>query len=254
MPVELAEKCLLRDQLRSARAEALANAEGFHAILRAVELIGQQMDKRIGDLGRYKTVLSNLAAASPLAIELPANCPECHNKFGALYDELRQARNDAVHQGAYARSLTDHAVELAIMLEDALMIDASVVSQFMVRNVVEANAWHPISYVRQQMLTHAFSYLPIWNTDAWKLIPDYFIARLLRTEQTKLNGARSRCLAVSVSEAVRAGNLELIPAQSVIPETPIVEMLPLIGERPLLVIDRDHPNVLVGLLTSSDIL
>ena len=54
------------------------------------------------------------------------------------------------------------------------------ISQFMVRNVVEAKQWHPISYVREQMLTNAFSYLPIRYQDLWKLIPDYSIARYLR--------------------------------------------------------------------------
>jgi hypothetical protein len=43
----------------------------------------------------------------------------------ALYEELRQARSDAMHQGAHARILTDHAVELTIILEDALMPEAS---------------------------------------------------------------------------------------------------------------------------------
>jgi hypothetical protein len=180
LTVEPPQNSFFRDQLRSARAVALADAEGFHAVLRVVELIGQQLGKNISGLGRYKTMLSGLASASPLATDLPSQWPEYHTEFGALFDEMRQARNDAVHQGAYARTLTDHTVELSIILEDALMTDASKVSQFMVRNVVDAKPWHPVSYVRQQMLSHAFSYLPICHADAWKLIPEYAVARLLR--------------------------------------------------------------------------
>ena len=121
---------------------------------------------------------------------------------------MRQARNDAVHQGAYARTLTGHAVELSIILEDALMTDASKVSQFMVRDVVGAKPWHPVSYVRQQMLTHAFSYLPIWLHDVWKLIPEYAVAKLLRNASSNI--ARRQHLAALVSESVADSSLELL--------------------------------------------
>jgi hypothetical protein len=158
--VEAAQNCFFRDQLRSARATALADAEGFNAVLRVIELLGQQLGRNIKTLGHYKPMLSGLASVSPLAADLPSQWPGYYTSFSALYDEMKLARNDAVHQGAYARTLTDHAVELSIMLEDALMNEASKISQFMVRTVVDAKRWHPVSYVRQQMLTNAFSYLP----------------------------------------------------------------------------------------------
>jgi predicted transcriptional regulator len=241
-----------RDQLRSARAVALADAEGFHGVLRGIEMIGQKLEPKFTlGMGGYKAALSRLASASPLATYLPSNWPGCHTEFGVLFDEMQQARNDAVHQGAYARILTDHAVELSIILEDALMTDASMVSQFMVRNVVEAKPWHPVSYVRQQMLTHAYSYLPILYDEAWKIIPEYSIARHLRTVWGTV---RRECLASSVSEAVKASNLELLPAHTVDQEVPVEAMLHFIGERPLLVIDNKHGGALVGLLTASDLL
>jgi predicted transcriptional regulator len=250
--VEPAQNSFFRDQLRSARAVALADAEGFHAVLRAVELIGQQLGKKISGLGGYTTMLFGLASASPLAADLPSQWPEYHTEFGALYNEMRRARNDAVHQGAYARTLTNHTVELSIILEDALMTDASKVSQFMVRNVVEAKPWHPVSYVRQQMLTHAFSYLPICHTGAWKLIPEYAVARLLRNAPS--NAIRGQRLVALVSDTVAESGLELLDARTVCPEMPITEALQFIWERPVLVVDRMHADVLVGLLTSSDIL
>jgi CBS-domain-containing membrane protein len=197
-------------------------------------------------------MLSDLASASPLAADLPSQWPGYHTAFDALYDEMRQARNDAVHQGAYARTLTDHAVELSIILEDALMTEASKCSQFMVRNVVDAKPWHPVSYVRQQMLTHAFSYLPIWHHDTWKLIPEYSVARLLRGASS--NALRGRLLIAQVSDAIEKSNLELLDAHVVPPEMPLAEVLQLICELPVLVVDKTRPDVLVGLVTSSDIL
>ncbi len=44
------------------------------------------------------------------------------------------------------------------------MTDASKISEFMVRDVVETKPWHPISYVRLQMLKIAFSY-PFYTRD-----------------------------------------------------------------------------------------
>jgi hypothetical protein len=88
--VEAAQNCFFRDQLRSARATALADAEGFHAVLRVLELMGQQLGKNIKGLGDYKPVLSRLASTSPLAAELPSKWPGYHTEFGAFYDEMRQ--------------------------------------------------------------------------------------------------------------------------------------------------------------------
>ncbi len=158
--MEPSQKQFYRDQLRSARAVALADAEGFQAVFHSLELIGQQQIGEVLGLGGYADALSGLADASPLSADVPRDWAACHTTFRALFDELRRARNDAVHQGAYARILTDHAVELTLILEDALMSDMSdapKISQFMVRDVVEAKMWHPVSYVRQQMLKYAFS-------------------------------------------------------------------------------------------------
>ena len=89
------QKLFFRDQLRSARATALADAEGFHAVLRVIELLGQQLGRNIKALGDYKPRLSGLASVSPLAAYLPSQWPGYHTSFSALYDEMRQARNDA---------------------------------------------------------------------------------------------------------------------------------------------------------------
>jgi len=170
-----------------------------------------------------------------------------------------------MHQGAYARTLTGHAVELAIILEDALMSEPGnendvrseslrAVSQFMVRDVVEAKPWQPISYVRQQMLKHAFSYLPIWIDNSWSLIPEHAVVRYLRGIGRQED--RKKRLSASVSTAVTNG-LRLVREEEIYtarPDAQVIEILRHIGERPILVVDPDRPQILVGLLTSSDLL
>ena len=250
--MEAPQKQFFRDQLRSARAVVLADAEGFQAVLHSLELLGQQLVGEVLNLGKYEEKVSRLADSSPLSTDIPSEWPGFHTKFRALYDELRRARNDAVHQGAHARILTDHAVELTIILEDALMSDASMISQFMVRDVVEAKPWHPVSYVRQQMLRYAFSYLPVRNEDTWQLIPEYSVARYLRDDGSP--ATRNKRLATRICHAVAAKELTLVPAEIVNPKATLTETLPRIGERPILVVDPDHEDVLVGVLTSSDVL
>jgi hypothetical protein len=93
-----------------------------------------------------------LALTSPLVVEIP-------NKFRNFLDQgVDGARNETLHQGAFARPLTKHAIELAIILEDALSQQVNqVVMDFMVRNPLCAELWKPIGFIRQQMLANSFS-------------------------------------------------------------------------------------------------
>jgi hypothetical protein len=104
--VNTPEKCFYRDHMRSARAAALADAEGFQDVLHSLELIGQMLVGKVLGLRKYENEISSLAANSPLSYEIPLEWPQYHNTFGALYTELRQARNDAAHQGSHARIAT----------------------------------------------------------------------------------------------------------------------------------------------------
>ena len=250
--MKAAEKQFFRDQLRSARAVALADAEGFQAVVHSLELIGQQLAGKVLDLGKYQEKLFDLAKSSPMSADIPSKWPGYHTTFRALYVELRRARNDAVHQGSFARILTDHAVELTIILEDALMSDAAKISQFMVQDVVEAKLWHPVSYVRQQMLKHAFSYIPVrWET-TWRLIPEYSLAQYLRGARSQ--NTRKKRLATCIGDAHKVDDLIFLPAETAAPEDLITETLPRLREHPILVVDHAHKDVLAGVLTSSDVL
>src|SRR5262249_10076879 len=135
----------LRDELRDARAAALADAEGFSAVLVAIERVGAVSTGQVQALSTYKQSLRDLASVSPLAVQLPVDHPTFHTDFDVLYDLVRTGRNDGVHQGAYARALADHAVQLALILEDALMANAGKVKDFMVRDVAVARPSQPLS-------------------------------------------------------------------------------------------------------------
>ena len=250
------------NELRSARNAALADAEGFQAVIHSLELMGQQLTGKVLKFGEYKRKLNCIAGLSSLSHKIVSKYPAYHTKFSDLYKELRWARNDAVHQGAYARILTDHAVDITIILEDALMSQLSKVCQFMVRDVIEAKPWHPVSYARQQMLKHSFSHLPVWFKDEkkWKLISEYAVAKYLR-RGTPSEKQRLERLAAKIEEAHKGNNendgLRLLTVEEediVFPEKPISSILDRLGAKPILVVDPKREDELVGILTSSDIL
>ncbi len=190
-----------RDQLRTARANALRDAEGFQEILFAVERLGSALIGKVDTLGGYKYAINTKAQDSPLAEKLPLVWSEWLLPVYKLYESVRIARNDALHQGAFARHLTIHAVDLAIILEDALMKDLTTVDCYMVRDPVCAFPWQPVGFVRQVMLENSFSYLPFYDARAepptWCLISDYAIAQYLR-----LSHDRNERLAKTLQEAL----------------------------------------------------
>jgi predicted transcriptional regulator len=252
--LELEHRLYFRDQLRAARAKALEDAEGFQDVLFCLERIGIHLSDKVEGLAEYKGKLADIAANSPLATDVPANASTWHSSFHDLYDELRLARNDAVHQGAYARTLTSHAVELVLILEDAFMSEARKVSQFMVRDPVCARPWQPVSFIRQQMLIHSFSYLPLFGESdrSWRLVPEHSVARYLRSAKDRTE--RSRRLATPLGKAICSGGLPLLKASTVSPDTELEVAIKSLDEHPILVVNGEGPDSLVGILAASDVL
>jgi hypothetical protein len=106
---------------------ALGDGEAFEGIVHVIERLGSYLSKeRLGDKGsygnlrKYRVEIGALAADSGMAVKVPDQFRSLVTPFDVLYDLVRIARNDALHQGAFARHLTRHAIELAIILEDAL--------------------------------------------------------------------------------------------------------------------------------------
>jgi hypothetical protein len=242
-----------RDQLRSARAAALRDAEAFQEIVFVLERLGAFLSNHSGNLGIYSSTIRYQAAPSPMAEEVPRELPDFHQHFDVKYEIVRQARNAALHEGALARHLTANAVELSLVLEEGIMSERHQVSDFMVRNPVCAFMWQPLSFIRQTMLVNSFSYLPVpvekeGNTD-WRLISDFRLAQSLRK-----NGKIAKDgLIQKLQDAVISGQIELHSAKTCYPQEKIEAVLQTSGGLPTLVLSPDNKELL-GILTSFDLL
>ena len=205
-------------------------------------------------MGTYAGRMKVLALQSPLANEIPKEWSDHHIKFVELYDLVRSGRNDALHQGAVARSLTSQCVQLALILEDALKMGLSKVRHFMVQEPVRAEHWQPLSLIRQQMLENAFTQLPAYLTigekGTWTLVSDYWVARYLGTEPAN----RKARLATTLQDAFAASTEPLGAAGICFPDTPISDALLQMQGKPLLVIDEEFPDHLLGIITPFDVM
>jgi CBS domain-containing protein len=253
-----------RLDLQTAREGAVKDAEAFEGIIHAIERMGSFLLGNIEGLSAYQPPLKDLAELSALASDITLEWREFHTPFDLLYEVVKNARNDALHVGAYARHLTTHAIELALILEDALRIKENNlrglnkmeanVSDFMIRNPVFAQLWQPISIIRQTMLTNSFSYLPVSLGDGkWQLVSDLAVASYL---QRCSNTQRKKRLATSLEEAI--GHADLFPAleeaQSIHSSASIDEALKRSGGKPLLVTRDKAKKEVVGFLTPFDLL
>jgi hypothetical protein len=255
MSLTLEQKIYFRDQFRSARASALQDAEGFQEILFTLERLGSYLHKAGKSLYDYYPYITALAEASPLAIEIPEKWQERHSQFSVLYDAVKTGRNDALHQGAIARSLTEHAIQIALIIEDALMQNVKSISAYMIRDVTCASLWQPVSFARQIMLMHSFSYLPIKNGDTWYLLSDTNIAAYLLDLSKK---KRDEALATSIEAAIK-DRLEIEIAKTTTIYTTAVEAIKEISDfngKPLLVFATadDKKERLLGIATAFDLL
>jgi CBS domain-containing protein len=243
------------NQLRSARLAALADAEAFDEIIHAVERLGSYLNGKLRDLGGYRTAVtsSDVAGVSGLT-DLPDPFRTLFTPFAGLYDLVTQARNDALHQGAFARHLTKHAIELAIVLEDALSTYFDpVVSDFMVRDPVCAELWQPLGFIRQRMLANSYSYLPARGDDeAWLIVSDAAVARFLRLDRN--GGTRKMRLAVTLRDASQRDSDLLERAQTLPPGAEVREALERLSPKGVLLVIGPDGGALLGILTAFDLL
>lgn len=263
------EKLHFRDELRQARSVALRDAEAFDEIIYALERMGGHLcsdncPARKNRKGKDKLItlihkgahLAQQANNSPLAVEIPSIRPDVHTCFEKLFRLVREARNDAMHEGAFARHLTTHAVELSIILEDALMYGLDKVSDFMVRSPVCASIWQPLSFIRQSMLINSFSYLPVCATETsgkstWQLIADLDLARYLRAAANKIDLAKR--LAQPLGQIIKLKEIELRNTKNLNPDVTIVEAMENWDGLPICVRSTQSDD-LVGILTPFDLL
>ena len=187
-----------RDQLRKARYAALADAEGFDQICFALEALGLRLLGQQGDLGKYEDRIGFYAQLSPVLNDLAKSRPSGFKTFEALYKTVRNARNDNMHVGSYARHATEAAIELCIGLEEALMTKVQrTIGSLMVKSPITVEPWQPVAHARQLMLMHSFSSLPIWLDDRWWLLSELGIAKFLNVSNTQ----RKTLLGLTIKEA-----------------------------------------------------
>lgn len=254
------EKLHFRDRLRDARAATLEDAENFVSIVQVLEDLG----KRIRHLttpgtamapgfGGYKGELQRLAMLCHYH-RLSARWPTYNTDFTCLFEKVRDGRNNAVHQGVFARHLADTAQELSLVLEDALVTEDETempfesIQNFMVRGVVQAELWQPLSYVRLTMLRSSFSYLPVELKGEWNFVSDHNLATYLNraTNQTE----RQNRLLETLEEALANGLLAEL-AFVCGPELRRKDALDGCNDKPILVVDQGH---LLGVATPFDLL
>src|SRR5437867_1194601 len=185
-----------RDELRDARAAVLRDSEAFPEILFAIERTGAALTGRSGSFDRYRSAFMELARRSALANRIAGD-----RSVGRLYDLVQHGRNEALHQGAFARHLADHATQLALILEDALTNGSDRIADYMVGTPVVAQLWQPLRVIRHQMLSNSFSFLPLsTGENGWRLVSDLAVARVLRKSVNI--GDRALRLSAPIAKAV----------------------------------------------------
>jgi hypothetical protein len=248
VPLTREKRLYFRDQLREARARALGDAEAFDSIPFVVERLGSMVAPDARGLRAKCRALARLAVSSSTT---RGTDHEFEASFDRLCTQVVNARNDAFHEGAFARHLTSNSIILAILLEDVLMKDATAVSDYMIRQVVCAQPWQPLSFVRQILLSNSYSYLPIDLGAAgqhdWRVICDLDVARFSRQERRE----RERRLKLSVTDAVAAG-LNLQKARTCVSTTSVEEALDMSNGAPVLVLTEEDD--LLGIATPFDLL
>jgi hypothetical protein len=220
-----AEERFYRDKLRDARYAALADAEGFGQLCFALELLGSRLCGAKLGLGAYEKCLKCLASNS-------LN----FDRFDALYRRVLDARNDAMHTGAYARNAAQAAVQLSLILEEGLMNKPMMtVADYMVTTPVYVEEWHTLGYARQLMLVNSFSFLPIFHGEGWKMISDIAMAKFfqrLTSDDRKKFEAQPIKTALGLDQEKR---LDLIEVKPVTLGTEIGMLLK----------EKDHPGLWV---------
>lgn len=123
------------------------------------------------------------------------------------------------------------------------------VADFMVKEPVILQPWQPIAYARQLMLTHSFTYLPVYIGE-WYLVSEIAMVQYLHSDQN-----RPHLLAKSVEEAHREG-LRLTPATLVNSQDKVAELLKAAqeGVSPMLWLVSDKHNGICGVLTPYELM
>ncbi|WP_145274048.1 CBS domain-containing protein [Tautonia plasticadhaerens] len=235
--------------LRDARALVHRNAESFHEAAAILEHVGQMHEGVVKDgLGGYKATICNLARRAPVIQS---------ERIEALFDTVKNARNDSVHSGDFIRHHAIRLVELLLVLEEGLSMSAKIAEDLMVRNPTTVEPWHNIAAVRRAMLGNSYSFLPVRDTNGvWKLLSDVAVVKYLRPADNSGNKSlRNKLLGKPLNEILEAGDIELTECKCYAPNKNIGDIKKIITMLPALIVEKDgNKERLVGILTAFDLL
>lgn len=225
----------------------LRDAEAFHEAATVLEHLGQALSGTIKiGLGGYELELTALIG-SHLG-------PQGAQDTDRLFRVVREARNMAVHDGAWARHLGTRLVDLFILIEDAMTPHLPLVSDLMVRNPSVIEPWQSIAEARRSMLANSFSSLPLELNGSWHLVSDVALMRFLRSAQSREE--RTLRLATSIGEAVRPETGLQLQSPVLCRSTDSLEsLLSNLKDGPVLVMDHlGGQTRLCGIITPFDLL
>lgn len=234
--------------LRKARAQVLEDAEAFALAAAVVERVGQIVAGKFKNgLGGYEEELRWLS------MQARGSGPD---EFNRLFRSVKDARNDAVHEGAFARHMSSRLVDLILVLEDAVSSTMNAYEDLMVRNPITAKPWHLVGHLRNSMLASSFSFIPYHQRSGpdkgWRIISDRSVVELLQPwARTKSQLAEVRSL--RIDDAIEQHKLVTSRAKCVKPND-VVSVADL-GDHPILVTDCvDEEECVLGIITAFDLL
>ena len=224
--------------MREVRARVQADAEAYVAVAVEVERLGKALGAKGNGMG---------AAGKKIAAKLFPN--RAAPSLCASFERVQLGRNIVAHEGAEARAVGEHALALAIALEGALMkvANACKVRDWMVPNPLVAEPWMTVAHVRSELLKAGFSALPLWCNGGWRFVRDCDVAAYL------WKGGKDAAALCADGKPV----FELTPAPLVFaPEddASCAAKEDWTAGLPALVVDQKHPERLLGVLASHDLL
>lgn len=256
------EAIYFRNRFRDARAAADKSDRDCMDILYALEDFGQVLtgiqNPKKQNLGRYQDCVTKFVDK-----HYPdKDRPQYQIDFGRLYDIVRDSRNSAVHRGARSRYFAPRAVELSLIMEDALMraADTDKVKDYMAASPVVAQMWQPLSIIRTMMLTNSFTHIPYFDKDKgeWFVVSDADIACYIRPsgkyEKDRLIHkleclAKEKGICASKPQVVCPDDL----VSKVVCPDEAGDKAPISG-LPILVRHPEYKKHLLGILTASDLM
>lgn len=171
-------------------------------------------------------------------------------EWSALYNAVRECRNDLMHSGTAAALSGTRTATLTVVLMEVLLSkdrDEKTARHLMVANPVCAHGWQTLADVRRTMLLNDYSALPLrWKSgesETWRIVTAECLGWYL-LKGRKSWGQKNPRLAEKVKDArcvtKRVDTVRL--------STPMVDVTSL----PVLVLDEDE--ALQGIVTDFDLL